>query len=111
MTRRVDAAFLAWLDAVDSPGANQQSQVSSYLVVDRRDVYVAGAHGSEQFVTHVSRGSGHFEIEAGVRRSDGVVRSTPIGDHDTVEAPLSLQHVSQQFAMGARVGAIYPVVR
>ena len=66
--------------------------------------------GQQAFAIH-EFASRHLQVEAIIRCGNAVVSCSPIGHHNTVEAPLFAENVGIEVAVLRRMGAVDEVVR
>ncbi len=103
----IDHALLGW--EVEEPGEKHGAQDAVHVVIQLR-------HGDfarldrllELFAVEVVHRL--LIIEAGCRGFDRAVRSTPVRDHEALEAPISLEHIGKRVFVLAGVLTVDGVV-
>ncbi len=79
--------------------------------VEHRLVELARCDGGNELRIRDAVARRHFEVEAGGKGADAVVHRAPVGDHETVEAPLVAEDAREQPRVLARVHTVDAVVR
>src|SRR5260370_39226043 len=58
---------------------------ASYLFIDNLLLHVSVLHSRQQVLTIHELPSGHFQIEATIRRAAAVISRPPVGHHDALK--------------------------
>ncbi len=90
--------------------AHGRAEDAAHLVVDGRRLDLTLLDRGQELLAVQELARGHLEIEAAVRRPDGVVGGGPVRHHHPVEAPLLLRHVGVEEAVLGHVLAVGQVV-